>query len=361
MSASADHLGESQQTDTGQAGDESASESGDVPVARQRWKKVLRWTGIAFAVVFALIVVGAVVPVSSSGLDARPEPTSTYDEAMARFDEVTADEDELGVTDACRSRRFVHGEATDVAVVLFHGLTNCPKQFVEFAEHLHEDGANVIILRAPHHGLGDETGAIDDVSRVGPLSVHELRDYADDSIDIATGLGDTVQVVGLSMGGVLAMWTAEFRDDVDLVVAVAPAISIPGVPHFVTTAFINLFDRLPNFSLPSPGVKLDHTYSGESTGALASMFLLARATENELTSGRSATDQVVVVLNPDDDQVDNDEVAQLVVRWADEDGSVEIVMLSSSGLPHDVIDPDQPEGNVGGVYPVLFDLLGKSG
>lgn len=32
---------------------------------------------------------------------------------------------------------MTHDEKVDVAVVLFHGLTNCPKQFVELGTTLH--------------------------------------------------------------------------------------------------------------------------------------------------------------------------------------------------------------------------------
>lgn len=257
----------------------------------------------------------------------------------------------------CRSRLFGHGEQTAVSVVLFHGLTNCPRQFVELAEELHADGANVLVLRAPHHGLADAGGtAIGDVGRVGSLSAQELRDYADDAVDIASGLGQEVEVLGLSMGGVVAMWTAQNRE-VSRVVAVAPAVSIPRVPHVATTGLINLATRLPNVSLPSSGVELDHTYAGESTGALSAMFLLAQANENELTRHRSATDEVIVVLNPDDDQVDFDAVRDLVDGWADGDGVVEVVELPAVGLPHDVIDVAQPTGDVDLVYPVLVELL----
>lgn len=340
----------------GEVRSEPAAEAGQK--ATSAWRIAGRWALRIVAFVIVVTLVAAVVPVSSDGLEARPDPTSTYDEAIERFDEIVADEADLGVTEKCRSRRYVHDERTDVAVVLYHGLTNCPQQFVDFAEELYDAGSNVIILRAPHHGLGNDDGTIGDVGKVGPLSADELRDFADDSVDIAVGLGERVEVLGLSMGGVLAMWTAQFRGDVDRVVALAPAISIPGAPHFLTTAMINIFNRVPNISLPSSGGKLDHAYSGESTGALAAMFLLAQATENQVADGeRAVADDVIVVLNPDDDQVDNGEVTQLVERWSDSDGDVEIIVLDTDGLPHDLIDPAQPTGDVGQVYPVLFDLI----
>ena len=200
--------------------------------------------------------------------------------------------DELeSVYEPCRSELFDHGRRTEQVIVLVHGLTNCSQQYRDFGRELFETGANVLILRAPRHGLADSFDTVDEgvtsVDAVGRLTASELRDDADDTIDIATGLGDTVVVSGLSMGGVLATWVAQFRPDVDRGVAVAPAVSIPGVPHVLTTAFINIFNRVPNLSLPSRG-KLDHAYLGESTGALGAMFLLAQATENESTRMRSA-------------------------------------------------------------------------
>lgn len=337
---------------------ETARDQGGDPAPRGGRRRVVRWLLVALAVVLVLFLAAVVVPVSSSDLDARPDPTGSYDEAMERFDALLTAEDELRVFDPCRSRLLDHGERTDRAVVLFHGLTNCPEQFDAFAQQVYETGANVVVLRAPHHGLANDRGdAVGGVGNVGSLSASELRDFADTAVDIATGLGEEVDVLGLSMGGVLALWSAEFRDDVDRVVAVAPAISIPRVPHFLTTAFVNLGNRLPNFSLGSPGVKLDHTYAGESTGALAAMFLLARAVGNEAPGGTAAAREVTVVLNPDDNEVDNGEVADLVARWSDTDGAIDVVELPALGLPHDVIDPDQPDGDVDTVYPIMLALL----
>lgn len=326
--------------------------------SRSRARRITRWVLVGVGVVLTVALLTMLIPVSSSNLDARPDPAGSYDDAVARFDEIVAAEDDLDIFEPCRSSLLDHGERTARAVVLFHGLTNCPEQFDEFAEELHDTGANVVILRAPRHGLANAQGdGVGGVGNVGGLSAQELRDFADDAVDIAVGLGDDVDVLGLSMGGVLSLWAAEFRDDVDRVVAVAPAVSIPRVPHFLTTAFVNLGNRLPDFSLSSPGVKLDHAYAGESTGALAAMFLLARAVGNEAPGSTAAAREVTVVLNPDDNQVDNGEVKDLVGRWSDADGPVDVVEFPAVGLPHDVIDPAQPEGDVDTVYPILLSLL----
>jgi esterase/lipase len=329
-----------------------AAESAD-----RRWgRRIVTATAIVVAPVVGLTLV--LVP--SSDLGALPDPTGSYEEALAFYGEVSAIDDREPVYEPCRSQLLDHGRRTEQVVVLFHGLTNCPKQYLDFGREIFETGANVLILRAPRHGLASSYATIDEgvgsVEVVGRLTANELRDYADDAIDIATGLGDSVVVSGLSMGGVIATWVAQFRSDVDRVVAVAPAVSIPGVPHFLTTAFINLFNRVSNLSLPSSS-KLDHTYHGESTGALGAMFLFAQATENESTTRPADVDEVIVVLNPTDDQVDNGHVRDLVDGWEDGDGVVEIQILPDIGLPHDVIDEDQPAGDVDVVYPILIPLI----
>ena len=270
--------------------------------SRSTLRSVFRWVGIVVAAVVAVVAVLTIWPTSTGGLGAEPEPTDTYDEAVARFEDVTADEPGL-VYEPCESVLLDHGERTEVSVVLFHGLTNCPKQFVEFATELFEDGANVLILRAPRHGIADADGdAIGSLSNVDGLTSTELADYADDAVDIAAGLGDDVRVLGLSMGGVLSNWTAQERSDVDRVVVMAPAMSIPGVPRFLTTGFINLFDKIPPVDLPGES-KLDHAYVGGSTKGLVATFNLSRSVERSASGGGPAAGEVFVVINPDDNQV----------------------------------------------------------
>jgi alpha-beta hydrolase superfamily lysophospholipase len=115
------------------------------------------------------------------------------------------------------------------------------------AEALHQQGANVVVLRAPGHGRATADGS-EIAGAPHSLTAHQLADYADDSIDIAVGLGDQVRVHGLSMGGVVSLWVAQHRPEVERVVAMAPAFEIPGVPNAVTTAFTNLFSRTPSFT-----------------------------------------------------------------------------------------------------------------
>jgi carboxylesterase len=326
---------------------------------RPWWRSALRIAGWTAVAVLAVAAVLALVPVSTSGYGSDSDPAADYDEAVQRFEALAGQEDD--VYGPCASRLLTHGGPTDVVVVLVHGLTNCPKQFVDLGEEIHESGANVLILRMPYHGLASDDGAsIGSVSNVGAIRAEDFRDYADEVIDIAAGLGEDVRVLGLSAGGVVTAWTAQYRAEVSRTVVISPAISLPGgMPDIVDYGFRNFFSRLPNLSLPSGG-KLDHAYAGESTRALAAMYTLAKAVEDGATDGPPAAGSIVVVTNANDDQVDNGDIREhLVEVWRAAGANVETYEFPKDlGLRHDLIDVDQPDEQTDLVYPKLIELLG---
>ena len=132
-------------------------------------------------------------------------------------------------------------------------------------------------------------------------------------------------------------------------------MSIPRVPRFLTTGFINLIDKIPPLDLPGES-KLDHAYVGESTKGLVATFNLSRSVERSASGGGPAAGEVIVVINTDDNQVDGAYGTDFVESWG-EPGDVALEQLPARGLPHDVIDPGQPDGDPDTVYPFLIDLL----
>jgi carboxylesterase len=316
---------------------------------------IVGWAALGFGL---LLLVLALIPAGTSGLGPGPDPATSYDEAVERFDVYAAQEG--AVFEPCASRLLTYGEQTEAAVVLIHGLTNCPRQFVELGDALHARGANVLILRVPYHGLAGEDGTtIGGVGNVGGIRAEDLRDYADAAVDIAEGLGEDVRVLGLSAGGVMTAWIAQNRD-VDRAVVIAPAISLPGgMPDFLDSGFRNVFSRFPNVSLPSGG-KLDHAYTGESTRALAEMYVLAKAVQDQAAERPPAAGSIAVVTNANDDQVDNDDVRRLLVdAWRSSGEQIETFEFPKDlGLRHDLIDVGQPDQKTELVYPRLIGLLG---
>jgi pimeloyl-ACP methyl ester carboxylesterase len=157
----------------------------------------------------------------SAGLDAHTDdPAATYETALARLAELQARDDET-INPLCSTQLLTHGRKTQQVIVLIHGITNCPQQFVEFAPQFYQQGYNVLIPRMPHNGLADRM--TDDLKN---LTAKNLRDASNAYVDIARGLGEHVTLLGLSAGGTMAAWVAQHRADVDEVVLIAPMLGI---------------------------------------------------------------------------------------------------------------------------------------
>jgi pimeloyl-ACP methyl ester carboxylesterase len=313
--------------------------------------RVLLGLGALLGAVLVVLFVLALIPVSTGGLGSSPDPAGNYAAAVARFDALAKAEG--GVRPECRSRLLTDGRRAARVVVLFHGLTNCPRQMLELGQALHADGATVLIPRAPDHGLaGRGVGAL------GGVRAEDLRDYADRSIDIADGLGERVTVTGLSLGGMLAAWAAQERTDVDGVVSIAPALAVGSVPGVLATAFTNVFSRLPNLDLPSGGDSLPHAYPpGIATRPTAETFRLGTQVVQHAGAGAPATRRLAVIINDNDGTISNDRVEELVRRWRRAGRTVEVVHVPTSlGMPHDVIDSAQPGQRTALIYPVVVAL-----
>ena len=67
------------------------------------------------------------------------------------------------------------------------------------------------------------------------LTAEDMAALTQETVDIAQGLGKKVTVAGLSAGGVMAAWAAQFRADVDLAVVMGPAFGLPFVPSWVSS------------------------------------------------------------------------------------------------------------------------------
>jgi carboxylesterase len=309
----------------------------------------------------ALAVLGLVsallmVPVDHAALPSKAHPTSDYEAAVASYDSLRATEAPLVMRDGA-SLIYVHGQRTPRALVLIHGITNSPRQFRELAEQFHARGYNVIVPRLPLHGL--RAGNVD-VLRA--LTAAKLRDYADASADVAHGLGDTVLVMGLSTGGIVAAWMAHHRPDVTRIVVIAPAIKLARLPGMLAAPALNLADRMPNVTIrQKPDTLRPHAYFGVSTRALAETFRFAATVVEEAEARPPIVDDLILVTNGNDRTVDETSALALGDAWA-QHGSVSVARYrfdTGLGLPHDIIDVSQQCGMPALVYPVLIALMEK--
>src|SRR5690348_8994901 len=125
-------------------------------------------------------------------LSSAPNPACDHDEALKRFAAMQA-LDGPAVNPVCRSTLLTHDASTEQVIVLAHGITNCPRQFVQLAPLFFERGYGALIPRIPWNGFADQSGVA-----MERLTARELRAFGDEIVDIARGLGERVTVLGLS-------------------------------------------------------------------------------------------------------------------------------------------------------------------
>jgi pimeloyl-ACP methyl ester carboxylesterase len=272
-------------------------------------------------VVLLLLAVGAIYawPLSLDPVAAHPVPSFT--EARARAAEaVSRDEADPAVTARCRTRALIHPGRTAKAVLMLHGYTDCPAQFDELARLYYDQGYNVLVPRAPRHGVADPE------AHAG-LHAGELLAYASGSLDLVSGLGDEVGVVGISGGAVLATWLTENRPVARLLVLspfYRPASS--QAPAWQVKPLMVLYG---NRLLP------DHFNShGFSYAALSQYLRIAR----NLSPERAGTlKSVGLVTSEGDTFVDLPRAAAVTSSLAGTSNSFTIP--ASWGIGHDTVDP----------------------
>ena len=305
-------------------------------------------------VVAALLALGIVLvrPLDTEDLVAIRLGVPTYASAVQQVARTVAHEDSVTVPSG-HSILMVHGQRTARAVVLFHGVTNSPRQFRVFAERLFDRGANVYIPRLPQHA---EPGAM---HALAGMTAEQLRDCADSSVVIAHGLGDTVLVAGLSAGGTMAAWVAQNRPDVKRVVVIAPAIELARLPWKLGSPVLRLAIRLPNVTRQLPRLDtVPDREDGWTTHGFGQMLRLGLAVERQARRAPPAVHDIRLLLNAHDRTISNDAARQLANDWRAHGAKVAVVTVPDSlGLPHDVIDPRQQVKRMDVVYPLLESLL----
>jgi carboxylesterase len=290
-------------------------------------------------------------PTSVGSLGPHPKPAGDYESAM-KLAQAFQRADSAAATGG-ESIIFVHGHRTPRAFVLFHGLTNSPRQFRKLAATLSESGDNGFVPRLPEHGLRGATSS--DLAR---LTAESLRDVADASIDIASGLGDTVVVLGVSLGGNVAAWTAQFRP-VSRVVIVAPALGLSHISTVLETPIMNLTLRVPNYSKKEgPDTLRPDRELGWSSHGVGQMLRLGTAIRRAADEHAPTARDIRVLVNPNDRTVNRQAIDELVEHWSATGGRVSMFELADTlHLPHDIIDPDERMGNTRVTYPVILALL----
>jgi len=305
---------------------------------------------VVVSIVFVFLLT-AFVPTNTGLLVSHPRPAANYDDAIARAR--FFERGDSIATASGRSVLRVHGHRTARAFVLFHGLTNSPYQFRDLADSIYAAGDNVFVPRLPWHALPGGTQR-----ELARITATALQGVADTSVDIASGLGDTVIVFGLSLGGTMAAWVAQFRP-VGRVVIAAPALGVSHVAAALETPLMNLGLRLPNYSHDDPADPLrPDRMPGWCSRGIAQMMELGLAARGRASEGPPRTRTIRMLVNAHDPTVSRALIDDLVASWRANGTAVETAELPDTlGLPHDLVDPTERGAKPSVTEPVILTLL----
>jgi alpha-beta hydrolase superfamily lysophospholipase len=301
-------------------------------------------------------------------LDRTPHPAASYEEALERVRRLQAQDATSALHPRSHTRLFGPGGAEDPGggqrtarvYVCFHGLTNSPQQYVALGERLVARGdATVFIPRIPRHGFADRMTTV-----LAQLTDAELVDATADALDIAAGLADEVIVTGISLGGVLATWAAQFRP-VARAAIVAPSFGLPILPPFTIRPLTELALRLGNRyfwwdprykqNLPGP----DYAYPRFATHALAHIQRLGLSLVDVARTTPPAARSVWVVTNAADLAVSNPQINRLAEQWRRlrPTGVQRYQFPRRLRLFHDIVDPQQPYQKIAITHPALEQII----
>lgn len=285
---------------------------------------------LAGVVAVLVLLVGAVYlwPLGSDHLQSAPATTLSFEAARDRANATeSADVADPAVTDACRTNSLIHPAKAAKAVVMLHGYTDCPKQFGDLAQMFYSQGYNVYVPRAPRHGVTDPKAH-------AQLEADELVDYANEAMTIASGLGDEVGVIGISGGGVLATWLAEYRPDVVARLLVLSPFYSPSpqqAPAWQVTPLIQLYGRR---------LVPDHFNShGFSFAALSQYLRIARNYRDEPTGPKLRSVALVTSLN--DTFIDFGKATDITGHLAEANSLTpqHLTIPADWNIGHDTVDP----------------------
>lgn len=261
----------------------------------------------------------------------------SYEQALTAVSTINMQEDSEAVTTECKTSLKTHGSKTAKTVVMLHGITACPKQFAVLGQKFYEAGYNVYIPRAPHHGT-------DDPRKHAAVRATELVDYVNSSLNIARGLGGELGVAGLSGGGMLATWAAEYHPDIQHALILSPFYK--PAPSQAPKWQLPLLKKLHGFHiLPDQYSDADTPDKpGFSYRALANYLIVTENLRSE--PDNLALKSIGLVTSGSDRDIDHSLAEQIPRKIAGANNlPLHFVTLPEQwDAGHDIVDPDKSVG-----------------
>ena len=292
-----------------------------------------------------------------------------YAMAVEQLKASVAREAKLPLQKGAESRLFLHPDRpAKGTIVMYHGFTAGTWQFELLAKQAFEQGYNVYIPRLPGHGLKDAQGAEDPSQLVGANQQAVYETFAEQTYQEARALGGPVHVMGLSVGGNVALAVAEKHGDVASVTAYAPFLrpkagllfdafhGLDKVTFGYASKLLNLIPfkwdeqtQIDTATGKRPG------HSRFDLGNIQAASELGRSLVKDATKIKAPVQYFVTGA---DDAVDN-----AALRQAHDAGGAErngwYYFPESEGIPHPMVHPmeDKGKGHIPQLYAMTLQFL----
>lgn len=289
--------------------------------------------------------------------DSHPNPVGSYIEAKQRFESKLASENDF--YEGSHSFLLTHGYMTRKVIAFAHGFPNSPAPFKELAAEFFNRGYNVLALTMPYCGLADRMN-----TEQVKVRAEDFMRYGDQVVDIARGLGDRITVAGISAGGLVTPWAAQQRADIDLAVLISPGLGLKAIPRFWTPFMSWALRILPNWYIwEDPKLKENvprlYNYVRVPSKVVGQILRLGLAVKAMARQAAPVAGSIAVVTNLNDPGIDNVAVDKVTDLWRTRRAKdVQAYQFPKElGLGHDIIDVNDPQMDVGVVYPKLLELI----
>jgi esterase/lipase len=276
-----------------------------------------------------------------------------FAQAMKSFKKITLHEKEIGVE--FESILFHHEERRQKCIICFHGYTAAPPQFLEIGKLLFDQGYNVYIPRLTLHGFADKS------TDTSSLTSAKLKEHLDKSIEIAQNLGNSISIIGLSLGGVLGGLALNKYKYVESIVLISPAFAFNVGPKALKGALAGALKWMPqqnkkwgtkeNFEEPP------YCYDGYSTLALRAILEIAKEVKNT-TKARTEEKNIFLLLNDSDESICNVSNLEYAENWQRSHFKTEVLIIPKFyHLPHDFISPGKSSSQRKWLYNLITSKI----
>jgi alpha-beta hydrolase superfamily lysophospholipase len=300
-------------------------------------------------------------------------PPTHYQRARERLERWVAQERELPVQRGAESRLFLHPDtAPRGTLVMYHGFTAGTWQYELLGAQAFRQGYNVFVPRMPGHGLKTTTGDEDPSQLLRGTAWRQYQHFGDETMALARDLGGPISVLGLSVGGNVALDVAERHADVERVVAYAPFLwplhdrvgRLFGILNGLDAIFpgraSSALDGITHSWGPEcraetlSGQRPGHSYFPASAAFAAAAYGLAI----EEAAPRSRAD-LQVFITAVDDAAQEAIIRRVHQRWGGRTRGL-FRYGQAEAVPHPMLHPreDRGRGHTPRLYQMTLDYLG---